>query len=400
MDIANIVNMVPILSAFGVGLVGLLIFFASTRSGNKYFSFLGGWQKKRDMLRVLGVGIVVLAVIGGALDQGNYNILKEDVSIGAQQQETEVTQEVPSSCPADGDTSLKINVYNPLNTSGVENYDVTIHLIDEETGKSISTITDTTSPSATTINCGTPIILKVVASDGSGGSNSRFTGIGVADGADATLLPDGSIRLVPTSGNVNLKLDVPQHGTLYFRVYDNMNAQFAYDTGDSTNTDWELTGTTFTSGDNTTPFTIGSDGELDLSIQMKAVENDADPNDLYMLCAVEAPVTEWDEPTVKYNGALLSDVSGALNPDEEKDLAGYEYVYKIEGSIDDTSRDLDLDIHACAGCNPSTDVEVDCYVAGNYLATDSSQTIKSGTAKDDSSKTDVFTKQEITIDIA
>jgi hypothetical protein len=120
---------------------------------------------------------------------------------------------------------------------------------------------------------------------------------------------------------------------------------------------------------------------------------------------LEAPLTEWDEPTVRYEGVTLTEISGldesvgGLTSYEAKQFASYEYTYLITTNVEDTKRELCIDYVACAGCDPSTDLQIDFAARGNYLSVDG-MTVKQGAARDDSSYTVVFTVQDITWDIS
>lgn len=310
------------------------------------------------------------------------------------------TQSQLNGCPDDGDSSLYLDVYNSLNETGSENYDVTYYILGED-GNVVTTVSDTTSPSATTIDCGYKYVLKAIAADGASGDNSHFVDIrGKPVSSDAKIV-DGGIQFTADRSNINLKSGMTQHGTLQFKLYDNEDARYAYNADEEPqdNTDWETDGVTFRDGGNTTAFAVSSGGFLDHSLKVKGVQTDTDFNDAYVLLAVEAPVDKWNKPNVVWNGKSLEDIKDSLPSDEATALNSYEYVYKITDDIEDDIHTLDFYMDTCSGCDPTADVELDFYAAGNYLST-SGTTVKTGAAKDDSSKTAVFTVQDIAIDVS
>jgi hypothetical protein len=366
------------------GVAALLFLFAKKVS-----------SKKSDSIKV-GSAIVGLLAIAGMIWApalfpdfiGNAVKDSKAQSTGLQNQELALS----GACPTDGDSSIKVNVYNKLNTSGSENYDTTIYVLDED-GAIVDIISDTTSPSATTVNCGGTYYLAAVASDSDGGDNSmvRSTNIGT--------VTDGKVKFKAEKSNLNFILELSQHGVAQFALYDNVDARFAYDTGDASNSGYEADGTTFTDGDNATAFAMTAGSYLDFTIKMQGTGVDTDVQDAYILVGVEAPVTEYNEPTVKFEGVKLSDIKDSgLTSDEVKALANYEYVYKITSKIEDDPHDIGFYIKA-TDANPSTDLQIDFFPAGNFKAT-SAQVVKTGAAQDDSSKTVVYTTQDVTIDVS
>lgn len=295
-------------------------------------------------------------------------------------------------CPTDGDVSVKVNVYNPLNTSGSENFDATTYIMDDK-GVIQNTISDTTSPTAETLNCGETYTIAVVASDSDGGDDSliRSTNLGS--------ISDGRVTFKADRSNMNFNLEVAQHGVLEFALYDNVDARFSFDTSDASATGYEGDGVTFRDGDNATAFAVGAAGKLDFTLKLEGTAADTSFGDYYTLVAVEAPVSEYQEPQVKYDGVTLLNIKGSLTADEVTQFADYEYVYKITDKIQSTdTHELGFKISATSA-DPSTDLQIDFASAGNYKAT-SSQTVKNGAAKDDSSHSVVYTVQDVTIDVS
>jgi len=306
-----------------------------------------------------------------------------------------------SACPDDGDTSFIVQMFNSLNDTGAETFDVTGYLYqqDPETGEwdYVTSLTDFTNPSAVTIDCGYRYRLCTVAADADGGDNSVIKAIKTGTGYIDSM---GCAVFEAKRSNVYVNLDGEQHDVLNFRMYDNVDARYAYDSGDASNTDWEADGVIFRDGDNATAFAVGSGGYLDFCIELKSPTTDEDFADAYVLVLIEAPLDKWNEPTVTYDGTVLEDIKDSgLTPEESDAFSSYEYVYKITGDIKDKVHKLCVYMEACSGCDPTADVEVDFASAGNYLSVDG-VTVKQGAAKDDSANTAVFTIQDVTIDVS
>lgn len=302
-------------------------------------------------------------------------------------------------CPDDGDTSLFIEAQNILNTTGAEEFDVTLHVLNEA-DQIVTTITDTTSPSATDIPCGYVYKLAVEASDSDSGDNSNVQSIITSPTGSKVNVVNGMVEFEADRSRMDIKLGVEQHGLLQFKAFDHVDAIFAYDTGDADNTVFETDGVTYTDGDNSTAFAISSGGYLHFRFDIQGTLADTDSEDAYMLVAVEAPVDKWNEPSLKYNNEKLVDIKDSgLTNHEQTGLNSYEYVYKIESDFRDDINELSFYMKTCDGCDPTADVEIDLFPAGTYLKTDGSG-VAVGAHKDDSTKTVVFTTQDITIDVS
>lgn len=340
------------------------------------------------MMSIMAVAIIVAVMLTLKFAYPTTGTTQTQSSLGTQ------AGQLGGSCPTDGDSSVIVNVYNKLNTSGTENYDTTFYILNED-GSIETSGTDTTSPSAVTIDCGRNYELVVVASDSDGGDNTKIISSNIG-----TVTSKGTVKFKADQSNMNFRLMMSQHGVLQFKIYDNEDARYAYDTGDADNTAWEADGTTFTDGDNTTAFAVGVGGYVDFTIKIQGTGVDTDNQDQYILIAVEAPVTEWDEPSVRFNGGKLTDIKDTgLNSDEVKGLSSYEYVYKISDNLEDDINSLDFYMQATGSANPSTDLQIDLFPAGWYLQT-GGQTLAVSASQNDASKTVVYTTQDITVDIS
>jgi len=303
-----------------------------------------------------------------------------------------------STCPTDGDSDLKINVYNPLNTSGSENYDVTLYGF---TGDSLAyTITDTTSPTATTVNCGENILFKPIGTTGASGDKSYIVSAS-GTGGDISVV-DGNVNIKPTKGTTNVILQMQQHATLECKAYDNFNKGLMYDNGDSSNTDYETDGVTWTSTtDNSTAYSEAND--IDIDFTCRAIQTDTDYNDRGIWVLIEAPAAVWDEPTVLLNGVRLAEATTQLNNDERKAYADYEYVYLIPQNtvIEDGGDGFDLTVRMelSEGVSSATaDPEIDFAVRTQYLSTDG-MSVKEGSVTDASSPAQIISLYDMTLDV-
>lgn len=308
------------------------------------------------------------------------------------------------SCPTDGDTSATITVQNVLNETTTETYDMGVTLFSLNANgveEWASDITDTTAGTLT-LNCGGSYVIRGLSSQS--GSDSAY--VLSASGMSSEVIEDGkAVKITATKSSEALKIQTKKHGTLKFKAFDNLNNGWIYDAADASATDYELTGVTLksTTG-NTTAMAIGTDEEIDVTLKVRSVEADSDFADLGMYIAVEGSTSVWQEPTIKFDGATLSNVKGQLSEDEVIYFADYEYVFRVltpaDGRlIENSDHDLDFQMAARSGVNPSTDVDIDFVSIGSSSAT-IGDTVIYGAVTDASTPVVVFTRQDVTLDIA
>lgn len=352
---------------------------------------------RRDIGYLLITIIVVVALTGYFASSIGYNSAMS--TIGAQQADiTQPGRPTPGvvsafDCPTDKDTVLTLNIQNKLNESAIEIYDAEVTF--ENDGK--KTIGTDGTGGEYTLDCGITYKLTVESADGASGDNSRI--IEILEGS-GVLNSDGTVSFTTSGSSQILTVDVPQHATLEFKMYDNEDRRNAFDTGDTTSSDWEATGVTYTDGDNTTSFALTNDGDsLDFDISIRAIQVDTEFSDNYLIIAIEAPVTEYDEPVLSFNGQELVDVKGSLTPDENKLTSSYEYVYKITNA-QMTHRTDTLDFYIEANSDASTNIDIDMWAAGKVDSIKQSGKILTSAALDNSGATAVYTVQGINIQVS
>ncbi|RKZ06885.1 hypothetical protein DRQ25_12865, partial [Candidatus Fermentibacteria bacterium] len=230
--------------------------------------------KLSGLMWFIGIGLLAIGMLAV------WGIFIKEPSVPAQVIVQPGGGEAPSvlGCPTDGDTSLKIDVKNSFNESGSEGFDVTGYLykkVSNEAGGTsfeyVQSITDTTSPTAITIDCGYNYVFKPVSSSGASGDSSHFTS--VLSGDSDVKIVDGWLEFTADSSNENIIVGMPQHATLECRAYDNIQRALMYDSADSSATDYETDGVTFTSTTNNATASDETLG-LDIEFQCKAVQTD------------------------------------------------------------------------------------------------------------------------------
>jgi len=337
--------------------------------------------------------LIIIAGIGAFMIFGDSDKIK---SIGS----GSGSSSLGGSCPDDGDTSLKIQVFNKLNATGTEGYDVTGYLYKKTSSglESVASISDTTSPTATVVDCGFDYVFKPVATDGISGDNSRIKSVRSGPGSIGS---DGSLEFSAGSSNVNIDVYMDQQATLNCKAYSNTDKASVYDDGDASATDYETDGVTWmSSSDNTTVYSE-SNG-VDLVFSCRSTGTDTNFNDHGVVLLLELPTATWDTPAVWIDGNKVTDMKDNLNSDEAKAWSGYEYAFEFDKDILDGGEGVDIRVAyelapgvSTASANP----EFDIAVRGAYLSNNGPD-VKIAGVKDDASQTVVRTIYDMELDIA
>jgi len=341
------------------------------------------------MKKAIATGFIVMLaalmlVLAGCQPASTVTVVQEKQALA-----------VASNCPANTDSvSLILNAYNELNTTGSENFDSTAYVLNKD-NKIVASFTDLTTPTAVSIPCGQEYHV-VMKSDAT--TNGEIVSIRDST-VPSAVVKDGALYFTADTATSTISFDVRQHGVLEFKLYDNLNARFAFDTGDATATEYEADGVTFTNGDNATAFAVGAGGKLNLRLDFEGTGSDDDFQDAYTLIAVEADDTIWQDPSFRLNGQKLTDVSDSLVGDEAKKLSGYEFVYRFDTPVENDVNAIEMQFEAQAGQNPTADIEVDMYSAGNLKKTASSQ-ILTAICGDDASRTVTHAIMDVTVDVS
>lgn len=341
--------------------------------------------------------VLAFVVLGGAIYGGIKYFGQSGVNPGA----THSDNLNANGCPSNGLTSFILNVWNKLNTTGSENFDVTAYLF--KNGAKDATITDTTNPSATNIECGKHYIMKVISTDGNGGDSGKFIAASGCNGA--TVDSDGNIEFDATSSTCNIDAYGKQHGVLEFRVKDNLNNGYMYNSTQADTTTYHLSGESFTSTtSNTTNTSVNAGKKLDLNVDFETTVADTDFNDFGTYVLLDAPTTTWDVASTMSlsSGDSIVESKGALTATESRAYSTYEQVYKFNAAVKNSVNTLHIVLSALSGVDPvasTDDVTIAFASIGSYLSTDGSQ-VKVGATKDDSGATAVYTIQTAKVKVA
>ena len=311
------------------------------------------------------------------------------------------TQQCPTSLAWAGTA----NVQNVLNKTGVETFDTSMYFYETDpttgaVGTLKTTVTDTSS-GAVTLDCGKKYTTKVVSSSGAGGDASLLTGTDLGE------VKDGDVVFNACGAGSVFTVQGKQHGLWEVRAYDLVNNDYLLNQSNHSGLVYHQgTPLNFTStGSNTTGTAIGAGQEFHVRIDLRATVDDQDVNDRGVYVLVDAATTRWKEPTVKLDGASLSNVKSTLNPDEAATYSNYEYVFKIPAERKVTQNEqaqVDFSMFAQGGIDPTNADRplIDFAPVGQYISTGTNSVLKVGSAQDDSAKTAVHTLEQLIFAIA
>lgn len=356
-------------------------------------------KKKVKTQRNFFVALLAIVVIVGLVVGFNaLNVADEDSAID----KLTKTLEKTGNCPDTGLTAFKFDVSNLANETANEGFDGTVYVYQkvDDTETLFTTITDTTTPNSTDLECNANYIAKMISTSGASGDSSYVTSV---TGGDAVVV-DGAVEFSTMTSTAYLKVKGEQHASLECRAYDMFNAEYLYDTSDSSALDYETDNATFTS---TTSNTTASDeaNGLALKLNCRAVQKDTNYDDRGTLILVENPVAIWEKPTVKVNGQMLENVKGTvvLTPSESIKYTDYEYIYLIpQGTvIKDGGAGVEITVESelLSGVSAVTaDPQVDLAPRGQFLSIDG-VTVKVGAVTDASSPVQVHTLYDVGLEM-
>lgn len=206
---------------------------------------------------------------------------------------------------------------------------------------------------------------------------------------------------------------VPNQGNATFKVYDEENRGYLYESTEHTanvsaGTAY-VTGKTFTgkSSNSTTGTIIAMGGYYDFTVYFSENGTIGTTNqfeDQRLLVAIDGQdLSDWLAPTLSMSGAVITKLEPGQYNDKIKN-DGYDWVYQISKAdgtpyhVDSTWQKLRIQQYAKSGVNPADDIKVAFYTSGWFKQT-VGDGMKMDSHKDDSSQTAVFTVQDLTLDI-
>jgi len=350
--------------------------------------------------QMFGAIVLLIAIVAGGLLYLNYGLVTKTVTPipGNTGGSNSVNL---GSCPADGTTSVIINAKNVDNKATSEGVDVTGYLYKLVNGQKqfVTEISDTTNPSAITVDCGATYEFDPVGVVGTPGVNSVVKSV---LSGDATV-QNGELRFSTDSATDNLVIGVEEHSTLKCRAWDNNQGSFAPDSANDTPASYKLTGVKFMGADSTS--LIDASLGLDYDFQCVGTNDNGNFNDRGVLVLVKAPTNTWTEPVVYANGVKLQEATSELTDYEKRAFNNYDYVFIIPESvaIKSGANGIDLrfkDTLLSGVTSASADPEIKLVPRTQYLSTRDGISVLMGAVEDNSATTEIFPGYDLTLGVA
>lgn len=295
-----------------------------------------------------------------------------------------------ASCPDSLATDFEADCLNQLNASGSDYLGCALKAVpdnDFTQTKSYTCDTDSSRTSSVDLKCGHSYVIYGTATQDSVNSFEPVS-IGVVEGLISPEVFQGT-----------------EFSSLKAKAYDNLNKAFLYDSADASNSDYENVAVTFKSTtDNATATAMGIGDLEDVTfiVQTQGSVGQFGNKDVGVYVAVDADKTDYDEPTLYFDGSLLTDIkgSGEMSSDDEATLSSYEYIFKIPDNIKNQPRNVRMVLQGKAGVNPDVDVVLRFVAKGYYVGVDGVTIYKDAFNRASASQIATATAQTLTWDIS
>lgn len=263
-------------------------------------------------------------------------------------------------CPDDLATDFEGDCINSLNSSASDYLGCEIKLVpdnDFSQFKSYTCDTDSSRTSAVSLKCGHNYVAYAKAVQDSVNSFEPVS-LGVVEGSGEEKVFTGT-----------------EFSALKSTAYDNLNKAFVYDDSDASNSDFDSLGNTYTSTtDNSTATAMGVGDIIDWSYTIKTTGSVGQfgDKDVGIYVAVDADKTDFEEPTIYFDGQVLTDIKGTgeMSTDDEATLSDYEYIFRIPGNMKVQPRTVRMVLQAKSGVDPDVDTKLRFCAKGYYIASD------------------------------
>ncbi len=362
----------------GFGLGGILLIIGL------YLSYLT-WMKGGKKYKVPAIALLVIGgvVLGGFAELGDKVGVDADALTIGGDTDTDTEDEITGAvdCPDDGITTLSWKIEDTLasTTTYMAGTDV-IQVYDKTAGVII--VEDDSSASAYTtedVTCGNTFILY--------GTND----------ADSVNVKD-SVELVALGNTMYNILEGTDYGNLDVKVKDIEGDDWEAVSSDNDVANNDTTGVdlnttlvydTIAGGD----MAVGSDGFLDLQIQLKTDSRKQFGDENNILCIDTNTGDEWDTSSIRVkvgSGSALSDMKDTIDgvSQDYSFIQDSEVCYKI-GAINDVWKDVFVYVKAKASEDPDTsgdDLTLYVLPKGTYTSALNPETISSGYFSDDTTQ--------------
>jgi len=355
-------------------------------------------KAKMDKLAFFGVMAILGIFVLGFVGIGPVHFSTTSSAPTVTSSTTPVT--AVNSCPTDGITTLNLALKNSLNTSA-QYLGETFHVFDAQ-GNYITSVTTTAGAARTfatvNVDCGQSYTLYGVTD---ATSNAKLIG---ASGTGVSLLTGDNGITVNANGNneyINL-IGTAHANAVQVRLYDNTNRAFYFNNTATTNTQWISVAnggvaTFMTTVSNSTLESVGANGEVSMTLGIRAATNYQDANDMGLLILVGAGTSaakDWNDFSITYNGKSYSSQMAELTPYEQRRFSGYNWAFIVNQPLRKTpTTQIGITMDATSNV-PASNITVLVASRGQFLNAGNTKMLI-GAAKDDTSYSQVVSEFKV-----
>ena len=304
---------------------------------------------------------------------------------------------VPDTCPGERKTNFRFRSLNTLNSTADYTPTATMYAYDEKGAYAGSVAVGATSTyvatSPTDFNCGETYTFKTLSS-----STTTSDIISASKGK----VVNGNLIMPATTATEDITIRLRKKtNALEFRAMDT-SFNGIYDEGESDTTSYTEDPTYKTTSSNSSAQAVGANEVYEgyLYVRSTTAFTDFVDRDGKILVDLGASGdTYWNTETASLmlDGVPLGICD--LSPNEAKAYSDYELAYCFDGGITRTKRTLYYSFDS-TDSNPTNDIKFSFVSSGNFASNKDATTIISDSVEDDTSRTSVHTKEDVTFDLS
>ena len=347
------------------------------------------------------ISLMVVAIIGLVVIAGGFLYLMNkqtdlQSNLQASLQAGVPESLVPDTCPDTRVTDFRFRSLNTLNSTADYTPTATMYAYDENgayVGSVAVTATSTFTSVSPNLPCGKTYTFKTLSS-----STTTSDIISTSKGK----IVNGDLVLQATMAKEDVTIRLRKKtNALEFRAMDT-SYNGIYDDGESDTTSYTEDPTYKTTSSNSSAQAVGANEVYEgyLYVRSTTAFTDFVDRDGKILVDLGASGdTYWNTETASLmlDGVPLGICD--LSPNEAKAYSDYELAYCFDGGITRTKRTLYYSFDS-TDSNPTNDIKFSFVSSGNFASNKDATTIISDSVEDDTSRTSVHTKEDVTFDLS
>lgn len=349
---------------------------------------LGKISLGRSVIYTL-TGILLIMIIGAGITWYTSGTIygKELTAEPAPKEGEPVVDVCDVACPSDQTTTGKPRFQVDLDVQPTLTYadGVNVYFIPQNGGELTNTTTTGTTgayPSGVDLDCKEPYVAVAVDSQGVTGSgvSEQFTACGA----------EGKVTVIGT-----------RITELQARVKDNDNDGYIYHNKTSPATTYQNITRGATAWNSTTTqgtaLNITKDTTYDFSLFIKTTNGNYQWGNIgytfegkspRTIIAVDMDVSDYQEPSVAWQGTTKADIMSSLNTDDQNVLSSYEYAYEIS-PMGSNAKEFNIVFKSKSGVDPDADPQFRILSEGLFKSSEQADKILMGIFDDSTSQTEV-----------